>query len=150
MSFESGKKEVAPSAIRVDGAAGKAMSSSARRGRVLIVDDQEALSGAIVRVLEGTHDVRAVTNAKDALGLFAAGERFDVVISDLMMPELNGMDFYEQLLKTAPDQAGKMIFMTGGAFTDRAASFIARFPERVVSKPLDLLALRRLVEQHLT
>ncbi len=127
-----------------------APASNGQRGRVLVVDDEEALGAAIVRVLSATQDVRAVTTAKAALALFAGGERFDLVISDLMMPEMNGMDFFEQLSTTAPDQAGKIIFMTGGAFTDQAASFIERFPNRVVSKPLDLFELRRLVEQQLT
>ncbi len=127
----------------------QALAVAKRIGRVLVVDDEGLLGAAIVRGLSATQEVRAVTNAKDALALFAAGERFDVVLSDLMMPEMTGMDFYEQLSKTMPDQAGRMIFMTGGAFTEQAASFIERFPKRVVAKPLDLSELRRLIDQQL-
>jgi PAS domain S-box-containing protein len=121
-----------------------------RHGKILVVDDEERLVAAIVRVLSPTQEVRAVTSAKDALALFAAGERFDMVLSDLMMPEMTGMDFYEQLERSMPDQALKVIFMTGGAFTEQAAQFIGRFPQRVVSKPLDLAELRRLVDQQLS
>jgi len=121
----------------------------ARHGRVLVVDDEAPLAAAIVRVLSSTQEVRSVTNAKAALALFEAGERFDVVLSDLMMPDMTGMDFYEQLSRTVPEQAQKMIFMTGGAFTEQAASFVERFPKRVVSKPLDMVELRRLINQQL-
>ncbi len=125
------------------------MPAPNRQGRVLVVDDEEPLATAIVRGLSSTQDVRAVTNAKDALALLDSGERFDVVLSDLMMPDMTGMELYEHVAKAMPDQAERMLFMTGGAFTEQAANFIERFPTRVVAKPLDLPELRKLIEQHL-
>ncbi len=129
--------------------ASAAVVTPVRNGRVLVVDDEEPLANAIVRVLAPTHDVRAVTTAKAALALIAEGERYDMVLSDLMMPEMTGMDFYEHLEKLAPEQASKMYFMTGGAFTEQAAAFVERFSARVVAKPLDMLELRKLIEQNI-
>ena len=59
-------------------------------------------------------------SARQAIELIDHGERFDVILSDLMMPEMTGMDFHAALLRSAPDQAGKMVFMSGGAFSPNA------------------------------
>ena len=108
----------------------------AGRARVIIVDDEPALGRTLTRTLEGTHDVEATTSAKELLSRIAAGERFDVIVSDLMMPEMTGIELYEHLQKTAPDQARRMVFLTGGAFTPTAREFIAQVGNPTMEKPL--------------
>ena len=113
------------------------------RARVVIVDDEPALGRTLTRALEDTHDVEATTSAKELLSRIDAGERFDVIISDLMMPEMTGMELYEHLQKSAPEQARRVIFLTGGAFTATAREFLAGVPNPTVEKPLqrkDLLS----------
>jgi signal transduction histidine kinase len=114
-----------------------------RRARVIIVDDEPALGRTLTRTLEDTHDVEATTSAKELLSRIDAGERFDVIVSDLMMPEMTGMELYEHLQKSAPDQARRMLFLTGGAFTATAREFLAGVPNPTLEKPLrrkDLLS----------
>ena len=65
-----------------------------------------------------------------------AGERFDVIVSDLMMPEMTGMELYEHLEKSAPEQASRVVFLTGGAFTASAREFLARVRNPTMEKPL--------------
>ena len=79
-----------------------------------------------------------VTTGKAALKLVAAGERFDVILSDLMMPDVTGMEIHEELSRTALDQAKRMIFLTGGAFTARASEFLDRVPNIRIEKPFEL------------
>jgi len=74
-----------------------------------------------------------------------AGERFDVILCDLMMPELTGMDLHAELEKLAPDQAARMVFVSGGAFTPRARDFLDRVPNARVEKPIDFQNLRVLL-----
>jgi PAS domain S-box-containing protein len=88
-----------------------------RRGRVLVIDDEPAIGRVIGRVLEREHEVSVLTDARDALSRIAAGEVFDVVFCDLMMPGMTGREFFEALRGSNPELAQRVVFVTGGAFT---------------------------------
>jgi PAS domain S-box-containing protein len=128
--------------------AGPAKAGAGRRGRVLVVDDEKLVLGVLKRILCKEHDVTALAAAKDALALCAAGEKFDVIFCDLMMPDMTGMDLHRELSAVAPDQAGKMIFLTGGAFSVEARSFLSEIPKIHVEKPFDPANLRAIVQRH--
>lgn len=115
-----------------------------RKARVLVVDDEAAFGRVLLRTLGAEHDVQVLTSGKEAVARLAAGERFDVILSDLMMPEMTGMELYERLQEIASDQAKKMIFVSGGAFTVAAREFLDRVPNQRIDKPFqpgNLLAL---------
>jgi signal transduction histidine kinase len=116
-----------------------------RRGRILVVDDEEMLGLTIRRILGGEHEVIAVTTAKEAYQLLSGEEQFDLVLCDLMMPEMTGMDLYAELLKLVPDQTKKFVFMSGGAFTEDASRFLARVSIRSIEKPVRASKLRSFV-----
>jgi PAS domain S-box-containing protein len=115
------------------------------RARILVVDDEPLVATAIERFLAPRHDVSRFTSAAEALGLLDAGERFDVILCDLMMPDVTGMDLHARLAEARPDQAARMVFMTGGAFTERARQFLegTRYP--TLAKPFDLSDLDRMI-----
>jgi CheY-like chemotaxis protein len=125
------------------------------RGKILVIDDEPMLVKVVERTLMKDHDVTTVQRAKDALDRIIAGERFDVILCDLMMPEMTGMDFHAEVLERHPQQAAVIIFLSGGAFTPRARSFLDEVPNQSIEKPFapgDLLALingrvRRSVQQ---
>jgi PAS domain S-box-containing protein len=118
----------------------------ARKVRILIVDDEPLIGRSLARALD-EHEVRAVVRARDALDAVLAGEVFDVILCDLLMPGMTGMDLHDALTSAAPDQARRMVFMTGGAFTARASAFLERVPNARVEKPLDMPRLRAIVEE---
>jgi PAS domain S-box-containing protein len=120
---------------------------AARRGRILVVDDEEPLAQAIRRFLSTEHDVTAVFSAGAALELIRGGERYDVVFCDLMMPQITGMEMHAELVRTAPDLAQSCVFLTGGAFTSAAREFLDQVPNRRLEKPFDLKELRRMVNE---
>jgi signal transduction histidine kinase len=122
---------------------------SGRRGRILVVDDEPMLGRAVRRMLSSEHDVLAVTSAREAIERVSAGERFDVILCDLMMPEVTGMDLYEEIVRLAPEQATRLVFMTGGAFTNRAREFLDQARNPRVEKPIDGGSLRALVHSML-
>lgn len=101
------------------------MEPGARRGDILVIDDEETVAVAIERILRAQHDVHIRTDAREALALVAAGSTFDVVFCDLMMPNLSGVDVYRLLAATHPAQAAKIVFITVGAFTAAAEDFLA-------------------------
>lgn len=116
-----------------------------RRGKILLVDDEAVLGVTVQRMLSPDHDVVCLTSARDALHRIRTGERFDIVLCDLMMPDVTGMDLHTALSKEAPDQAEKMAFMTGGAFTDRAHDFLDRVRTPCIEKPFNSQSLLRFV-----
>nr|QKW93825.1 PAS domain-containing sensor histidine kinase [Vitiosangium cumulatum] len=115
------------------------------RARILVVDDEPYVTRALQRSLSPEHEVATVNGARAALKLMDQGSRFDLILCDVMMPGMTGMDLYAELNRSVPDQAQRVVFMTGGAFTPRALSFLQEVPNPKISKPLDLRQLRALV-----
>jgi PAS domain S-box-containing protein len=120
-----------------------------RRGRLLVVDDEKVVAMAIQRSLSKENDVEYSEKAEDALVLLRAGRQFDVILCDLMMPEMTGMDLYAELLQSFPEDARRMIFLTGGAFTTRARQFLDAVPNLRIEKPFNIKQLRSLVNERL-
>jgi PAS domain S-box-containing protein len=116
------------------------------RGRVLVVDDEPAVGLAVRRVLRD-HDVTVVTTAQEALSLIADGALFDVILSDLMMPGMSGMDLYGVLARQNPKMAARVVFVTGGAFTPEANAFLDRIANERMEKPFHFKQLRELVRK---
>jgi CheY-like chemotaxis protein len=114
------------------------------RGKVLVVEDEHMLRSALQRVLSPVHDVSLVDRAEAALERVKAGERFDVILTDLMLPEMTGMQLYAELERFDPGQARVVVFMSGNASSPNARSFLERVPNRWLEKPFvshDLLGL---------
>ncbi|HEY3357915.1 MAG TPA: GAF domain-containing protein [Polyangia bacterium] len=118
------------------------------RGRILVVDDEELVCAALRDAL-AEHDVVAVTEPQVAAKWLDQGARFDVIFCDLMMPQMTGPELYDHVVRIDRAQAERMVFVTGGAFTPRARSFLARVTNLRLEKPFDLHALRALVRDRL-
>jgi PAS domain S-box-containing protein len=123
--------------------------SAARRGKILVVDDEPTIAQAVKRTLAADHEVIAYQRAGEALDRIIAGERFDVILCDLMMPEMTGMEFHHELARSVPEQAALVVFLTGGAFTARARSFLDVIPNQRIEKPFDVMHLRALVNDRI-
>jgi ligand-binding sensor domain-containing protein/signal transduction histidine kinase/CheY-like chemotaxis protein len=124
----------------------RADSPAPARGRVLVVDDDALVSGAIRRTLSRENDVEVLVSARQALTRLTEPEpRYDVVLCDLMMPEMTGMDLFEALVRSAPRVAERVVFITGGAFTASARTFLEKVENARVEKPFDPEALRKLI-----
>jgi CheY-like chemotaxis protein len=72
---------------------------------------------------------------------------YDVILCDLMMPEMTGMELHAQLETTQPERAARMVFVTGGAYTPAAMSFLERVPNPRLEKPFDPENLRTQVRE---
>jgi PAS domain S-box-containing protein len=113
-----------------------AHSGQARRGRILIVDDEPRMAQSLRMLLEPAHDVVATTRGSEALEMVSSGQRFDLVVCDLQMPGTTGMEVYARLSEQAPELAQRLVFMSGGAYTPAASAFIRSVPNRVLEKPV--------------
>jgi len=115
-----------------------------RQTRVLIVDDEPFIGRTFAHALR-EHTVTIVDNARAALAQLRGGAPFDVVLCDLMMPGMTGMELYDELARTDPPLSQRMVFVTGGAFTPAARAFLDRVPNQRLEKPVDVQQLRAVV-----
>jgi CheY-like chemotaxis protein len=133
-AFGKDGQEGPPEARDGQAGAGAPLLASGK-ARIIVVDDEAALGRVLARTLGDEYEVHTSTSGKDALARLASGERFDVILSDLMMPRMTGMELHERVQSLAPDQAARMIFLTGGAFTQASREFLERIPNEWVEKP---------------
>jgi CheY-like chemotaxis protein len=104
------------------------------RPRVLLVDDEPMVLTALRRVLQGGHEVDAVSDPALAMQRLADGERWDLVLCDMTMGPLSGRDVLSAALR-ADLPAHRFVFVTGGARNDADADFLRRWPHGLVRKP---------------
>ncbi len=117
------------------------------RARVLVVDDDAMVGIALSRLLLPDHDVTALTAARAACERIVRGERYDVIFCNVMMPFMTGADFHAEIERTVPEQAERIVFMTGGPFTPAARDFLDHTHAIRVEKPFDTHMVRSVVER---
>jgi signal transduction histidine kinase/CheY-like chemotaxis protein len=113
--------------------------------RILVVDDEQASLRALERSLRG-HEVVCAGGGREALDLLARDTAFDLILCDLMMPELNGVDVAEALRRRTPRLEARLVLITAGAITERTRDFLTNSRLEVLPKPIDVDALLRLVQ----
>ena len=104
--------------------------------RLLIVDDEPLLRRVLCRVLRHWQ-VTEAESAWEAIGLLEEGGSFDLILCDLGMSDGTGMDLDAYIRSTRPDLASRMVFMTGGAFTEPMRRFMRSHKGPILRKPLD-------------
>ena len=124
-----------------------AAAPSPVRRRVLLVDDEPAVARAIGRRLARHHEVTVLHSADEALGRLEAGERWDALLVDLMMPGTDGIAFHERLAAAHPELLRHLAFQSGGAFGERATAFLAAHEVPLLAKPASLEEVLGLIER---
>ena len=110
---------------------------------ILVVDDEPVIARLIEKALVN-HDVTTAADGREAVALM--GEHaFDVILCDLIMPEMTGMDVYRAALQRANPMHERIVFMTGGAFTQRARDFLQSVTNTRIEKPFELSHLERTI-----
>jgi CheY-like chemotaxis protein len=118
-------------------------------GRVLVIDDEPIITTAVRRILSKQYQIETTQEAQTALEWIAAGRPFDLILCDLMMPQMSGMDFFEALQQRFPHLAPRVFFLTGGAFTPRTRAFLDSLPGRHLEKPFQSKALLHFVGEQI-
>jgi DNA-binding NtrC family response regulator len=116
---------------------------------VLVVDDEALVAAAVRRTLAAEHDVTTILSGREALDHLVAHEDYDVVVSDLLMPGVTGIDLWNAVEARSPELAARMVFVTGGAFTPASCEFVEAHRESCLHKPFDLEQLRELVRSRM-
>ena len=112
--------------------------------QILVIDDEPLVARAVARGLR-PHNVTVAANGRIGLGLIAEGQAYDLILCDLMMPEVTGMDVYEELVRLHPTALAKLAFISGGTFTERAREFMIEVNIPLIDKPIDFAQIRALL-----
>lgn len=123
--------------------------AASTRGRLLVVDDEAPIRSSLRRMLGKEHDVVEAESGIEARSRIEANPAFDVIVSDLMMPRMSGMELYEWIAANHPELRERVIFITGGAFTPAASEFLDRTGNTVIEKPFDFEMLSRLIGERI-
>jgi CheY-like chemotaxis protein len=118
-----------------------------RRRRILVVEDDEMVRDAVAMMLSvDDHEVVTASNAAEALGFLERGS-YDVIVSDLRIPNMDGPRFYRELKQRWPAALPPIIFMTGHAEDPESARFLRETGVPVLAKPFTPESLRQAVQQ---
>lgn len=122
-----------------------ALAVTVLRGRILMVDDEPRVRQVTEKVLGALHEVVVASSGPAALQLLETDAAFDVILCDLMMPQMTGATFHERLAERDPTLAARVVLMSGGAFAPRASKYILDHALVVLDKPVEAETLRRVV-----
>jgi PAS domain S-box-containing protein len=118
--------------------------------RVLLVDDEQPVRSAVRRYLERLQwTVEEAPDGAIALDLLLQADlhRYAVVICDIRMPVVSGVELYDRLRTERPELVTRMLFITGDVASVPVAEFLARSSVNVIEKPFDLPVLGQMVAE---
>jgi len=122
-------------------------TASTPTGRILVVDDDPGARDLIVSSLRADgHDVDASGNGFEALRLLGR-QCYDLVVSDLMMPELDGPSLYSAVMRRWPSSQPHFVFVSGLANTSAFDGFLKVIHAPLLTKPFKIGALRRAIKR---
>jgi len=134
---------------RPEGGVEQKVVKPASRARILAVDDEQLVLNALRRTLGSEHELLLFNRPQAALTWLEQGEPWDLILCDLMMPEMTGMEFHAEVRRRMPERVDRIIFVTGGAFTAGARDFLSHITNLRVEKPFDPVSLRQLIHAQL-
>ena len=127
---------------------------SVPRSRILFIDDEPALYTVVRRLLKDEHELVGYFDPREALKSLDHDAAYDVIFCDVMMPYMSGFDFLNEVRARDRDLATRIIFMTGGAFSDPAQQLLNALSNPVLEKPFETralhLAIARVLEEQAT
>ena len=125
------------------------MSASGLRPRILVVDDERVIAQLIADVLSGEgYDVDTAPHGLAALEEIGR-HAYDLILSDLRMPELDGLGLYRELQQRRPELVRRFVFITGTSEHTDYQDFIDDVTAPVLTKPFDVMELQRVVREML-
>jgi two-component system NtrC family sensor kinase len=114
---------------------------------VLVVEDEESIQQLLTGLLTmDGHHVDVARNGLEALER-VADRRYDVIITDIKMPEMDGQELYRRLQEQDPDLARRTVFITGDTVSVETRRFLERVSNPCLAKPFRMREVRETVER---
>jgi CheY-like chemotaxis protein len=114
-----------------------------------VVDDEPLVAESLRLVLSDEFSVTALTNPERALEGIVSGESFDVILCDVVMPLMSGVELRNRIEAVDSEQAARIVFITGGIVRPEVRALLERVPNAWLEKPLDLDGLRELIRRRI-
>ena len=108
------------------------------RARILCIYDEPLIAGAVRRLLAREHDVEVAGSGREAQQLLEQDRDFDLVLCDLMMPDVSGAELFHWIKQRWPALAARVVFISGGAFTPTARKLLEQTDNPRQDKPFDI------------
>jgi CheY-like chemotaxis protein len=119
------------------------------RSKVLIVDDEPAIRNILARILSNKgHQAQTVSSGKAALAMLHE-KGYDLLVADLKMSGVSGIELYETLKKKSPDMADRTVFITGDTMTEETNDFLASSGRPYLAKPFTPMEFLEIIERAL-
>ena len=115
--------------------------------RVLVVEDDAAVAEGLRLLLHRYYEVTVASGGREALEHLHSGVAHDVILCDLMMPGMSGMELYRRLRAESPGMELRVVFMTGGAFTPEAEEFLGGIQNSRLEKPFEFAVMHELLQR---
>jgi PAS domain S-box-containing protein len=139
--------DVAPSHAPAAASEAATAPNGQRRHRVMLVDDEPRVAHTMERLLRRDYDITVALCGREAMDHILGGARFDAIVTDVMMPNMTGIELTDELLRVAPEQARRLIFLSGGAFTSQAYERLRELGAPQLEKPITARELRACVSR---
>jgi signal transduction histidine kinase/CheY-like chemotaxis protein len=124
-------------------------SSQEEQRRLLIVDDEPGIRDVLEVILtSGGYSVSTANNGAEAMILIKSN-KYDLVISDMCMPEMDGEKLYEAISATDPNLAKRILFVTGDTVSAKSRTFLERTGNRWLSKPFNIKDVEEVVHSYM-
>lgn len=118
-----------------------------RASRVAIIDDEPGISDVIRRGLQRQYDVDVFQSAQEVFSSLEMGVHYDAILCDLYMPEYSGRQIYDEIKTRWPDQADRVIFMSGATMGSNHHGLLEDLERPMLRKPFRLRDLRQTVQE---
>jgi PAS domain S-box-containing protein len=124
-----------------------AASAEVKQRAILVIDDELEVRELLREILASSeHRVDAVASGSDALARLHAGE-YDVILTDIRMPDMDGMALFEEIKRRWPERVGRVVFVTGDTLSARLREFADAGRCLVIEKPFAPSDVRRIVDE---
>jgi PAS domain S-box-containing protein len=118
-----------------------------KKGRILVVDDEPGVRALLEKVLtQSGHSVDIIGNAGSAMEIIDAGTIYDVILVDIRIPGMNGVELYSLILRKMPEMKNRIIVITGDVMGTDIKAFLTQNNLSYLSKPFDLELLKEKIE----
>ena len=126
----------------------KKVKRAIKRKRILIIDDEVLQLELLESTLSKDYEVFRADSSRKAIAIVQK-EELDLILCDIKMPGMDGMEFYEWLVKNRPGTENKFLVVTGNIMEERIKSFMMIAGDRVITKPYRIGELTNKIEEYL-
>ncbi len=121
------------------------LAPESRPLRIMFVDDEPNILRSYNRAFGKTHEVVLAHDGLEALGALGKTADYDLIICDLSMPTMSGMELFHTIRERFPRLVDRIVFATGGATQRDIEEFLSSITNVVLEKPFDMKVLRELI-----